>query len=177
MADINDKERGIGPETKALNRGATLFNAPAAGAAVAEAETDSKYWPSPNKLHRVVFPGAAKIGLVSADAKFDFKPAGAKGKSGAAAGTGVAFSHGGKYQILKSTADSFEMRVTIGTADKPTEDMDATLSISKSGANVSGTLAGKVQTAGKPLPVLGKGTEADPFRVEFPTQEVDWYLP
>jgi hypothetical protein len=174
MADINDKERGIGPETKALNR--TLSKGPDAGSGGAEPATESKFWPSATKLHRVIFPDAAKIGLVSVDAKFDFKPAGAEGKSGGAEGTGVALTHNGKYRILKSTADSFELHVTIGTSDNPTEDIDATLSIDKSGATVRGTLKGEAQTAGQPLPVLGRGTAADPFRVKFPTQEVDWYL-
>jgi hypothetical protein len=153
-----------------------VSNATDAGAA-ADWESKSRYWPSGMRSHGVVFPNAAKIGPISTDARFEFKPAGANGKSGVVEGGGIAFKHKGTYRILSSTADIFVMQVTIGTAENPTEDMDATLSIDKSGATVSGTLKGEVQTADTPVPVTGSGTEADPYRAKFPTQEVDWYLP
>jgi hypothetical protein len=38
-------------------------------------------------------------------------------------------------------------------------------------------MGGKLLAAAKPLPIGGHGTEADPFRVKFPVQEVVWFLP
>ena len=160
MANINDK----------------LSTATDAGDGV-DWESKSKYWPSAMRAHSVVFPDAAKIGLITTNVRFDFKPGGANGKWGVVEGGGIAFKHKGKYEILTSTADTFVMRVTIGTAESPTGDMDATLSVDKRGATVSGTLKGDVQTAGTAVPVTGSGAEADPYRAKFPTQEVDWYLP
>jgi hypothetical protein len=153
-----------------------VFSATDAGA-TADWESKSKYWPSATRAHSVVFPDAAKIGLITTNVRFEFKPAGGPGKSGVVEGGGIAFKHKGKYEILNSTADTFVMRVTVGTAENPTEDMDATLSIDEHGATVSGTLKGEVQTAGTRVPVTGSGTQADPYAAKFPTQEVDWYLP
>jgi hypothetical protein len=112
------------------------------------------------------------------DAHFDFTPTDAMGESGYVIGIGaVASGHGGSYKISRNTADSFEMRVTIGTSGNPTKDMDATLVIDKKGAYVSGNFKGKPQGPGAPVEVRGAGTEKNPFRAAFPSQELIWFLP
>jgi hypothetical protein len=174
MTDFSNEERGMPDGGRALNRSALLSKVPEGNLPPADTQIESKYWKEPTRVHRVVFPNVKKIGLVYFDGKFDFKPA-ADGKSGEIVGTGFARSYHGKYQ-LRNTADRLDMRVTI-ESDDPNEKTDTTLSIGKEGARVSGTLMGKPQSASDPVPVVGKGTDGDPFRAKFPQQEVQWYLP
>jgi Dyp-type peroxidase family len=132
---------------------------------------ESRFWTNANRTHHVVFPGLL-------DAHFDFTPTDAMGESGSVIGIGaVASGHGGSYKISQNTADAFEMRVTIGTSGNPTKDMDATLVIDKTGAYVSGKFKGKPQGPGAPIEVRGAGTEKNPFRAAFPSQELVWFLP
>lgn len=159
MTDINNSERGLSDDSRGVAR-----DAGTAGPG------ESKYWPKATQRHRIVFPSTFY------NAEFDFVP-GSTGTSGTAKGTGMAGKHTGSYKIVRSAPDSLSMQVKLGTQENPTEDMDALLVIEKSSASVSGSLKGKLQLRSEPVKVTGSGTQKDPFRADFPAQELVWYLP
>lgn len=173
MADIKNRERGLSPESRALNRDAGFYSMSRAADAPTAAPAESRYWAKANQVHKVVFP------MVRGpfNGKFDFRPSGAKGDVGSVQGTGVASSHHGTYKIIRNAGETFQMQVTLGTDEDPMEDMNATLVIQNGAAIVSGTLKKKMQEPAPPVPVTGAGTERDPFRVAFSEQELVWYLP
>ena len=159
MGDINNSERGLADDSRAVAR-----DAGTAGPG------ESRFWPKATQRHRVVFPSTFY------NAAFDFV-ADSTGTGGLVRGTGFAGDHTGSYKIVRSAPDSLSMHVRIGTKTNPTEDMDALLVIEKGGATVGGSLKGKAQPRSEPVKVTGSGTEKDPFRADFPAQELVWYLP
>lgn len=159
MGDINNSERGLAGDSRGVARDAGTASA-----------GESKFWRKATQRHRVVFSSTFY------NAAFDFLPD-STGTSGSVRGTGMAGKHNGSYEIVRSSPDSFSMQVTLGTKENATEDMDALLVIDKSGASVSGTLKGKPQQRSEPVKVTGSGTVQDPFRADFPAQELVWYLP
>lgn len=165
MAGINDDERAIGPNTRLIARSSV----PDGGMLSGGASKTSGYWTPETQPHEVVFPNTF------ADYKFDFRPTLANSKRGAVEGHGITSGHNGTYEILRNEAEAFQMYVRLGTSKNPTEDMDATLSISGKEARVTGKLMGKnADPAGGE--VTGSGTESKPFRVKFPQQTLYWYL-
>jgi len=161
MSDITDKERGLDGGSRGV---------PQDAGTAASLLSESRFWTRPKQIHRVVFPSALY------DAEFDFRPNDSGGWSGVVSGRGMADAHLGSYKIIRSTADSFTMKVTIGTMRNTTEDMDATLVIDQSGASVNGKLKGEARSVAH-VPVKGSGTSKDPFRASFPDQDLVWFLP
>ena len=166
MSGITDSERGIDAGTRLIDRGSSL---PKPAEPVDAGVPLSRYWTPETKPHRVVFPSRFY------DAQFDFNPNPGNPASGVAVGQGFAGPHKGTYTIISNTPESFRMRVTIGTNENPKKDMNATLTIGKNGAMVSGTVNGQQTSTPTPLRVSGNGTEKAPFRVEFPEQVLEWY--
>jgi hypothetical protein len=169
---ITNAERGLDAGAKLNDRTAAPPKSSQADAPKVDTPTESKYWKQPTKVHHVVFPNAKFF----IDAHFDFKSTGSTGERGTALGLGAADDHYGTYKVIKNTPDAFEMQLAIETKKEPNK-INMTLSIGKDGATARGTKEGKKLDSGAPLPVGGSGTKADPFRVKFPNQELQWYLP
>jgi len=164
MGDIDSSERGIGPGARATDAGAAVQKGLQPTVVPADPRSGPKYWPPEKGAHRVILKGY----------KFDFQPTG-DGSNGTVEGRYFASGHNGTYSITRNEAGSFQMIVKIGTPKQPVEDMNAILSIAGSDAKVSGVIQGATADSSKTARVSGNGTNDNPFKVQFPGADLEWY--